>query len=157
MADMTPELYGTLLAFLSRYYDVILLDLGTGIVDPLAQFGLQRSDQALVVTTPEFVTAEKVLGALRYLSADEASNGARPEAGDRLTVLLNHAPGARSSERQVIEGAFRRVGVSRHVAIPRDDRLRVMLDSSTYSLGALDRRTRLPIQRLGLAVAERLV
>jgi len=32
-----------------------------------------------------------------------------------------------------------------------------MLDSGTYSLEALDRRTRAPVKRLGLAVAEQLV
>jgi hypothetical protein len=32
-----------------------------------------------------------------------------------------------------------------------------MLDTSTYALEALDRRTRLPVKRLGLAVAEQLV
>lgn len=63
MAEMTPALYGNLLAFLAQYYDVILLDLGTGVIDPLAQFALQRADQAVGVTTPEFVTADKVLGA----------------------------------------------------------------------------------------------
>ena len=56
---MTPTAYGELLAFLARYYEAILLDLGTGIVDPLAQFAIERSDQALVVTTPEYVTATR--------------------------------------------------------------------------------------------------
>jgi hypothetical protein len=43
------------------------------------------------------------------------------------------------------------------VTLPDDRRLATMLDSGTYSLEALDRRTRLSVKRLGLAAAERLV
>jgi len=160
MAEMTPTTYGELLAFLSRYYDVILLDLGTGIIDSLAQFGIQRADQALVVTTPEYVTADKVLGALRYLNAEggwEASHNGDGSGSERLTVVLNRAPAARSGDRQVIEAAFRRLGIARHIVIPYDDRLRVMLDSATYTLEGLERSTRMPIKQLGLATARKLV
>jgi putative peptide zinc metalloprotease protein len=160
MAEMSPTTYGELLAFLSRYYDVILLDLGTGIIDPLAQFGIQRADQALVVTTPEYVTADKVLGALRYLNAEGGWDAARNGEGsdsERLTVVLNRAPAARSGDRQVIEAAFRRLGIARHIVIPYDDRLRVMLDSATYTLEGLERATRMPIKQLGLAAARKLV
>ena len=38
MSKIGPESYGQLLAFLSIFYEVILLDLGTGITDPLARF-----------------------------------------------------------------------------------------------------------------------
>jgi hypothetical protein len=43
------------------------------------------------------------------------------------------------------------------VTIPYDDRLRVMLDSATYSLAELDRPVRLPIRRLGVDVVDRLI
>jgi len=160
MAEMTPTAYGELLAFLSRYYDVVLLDLGTGIVDPLAQFGIQRADQTLVVTTPEYVTADKVLGALRYLDSEggwEASPNGDGTGSERLTVVLNRAPAGRSGDRQVIEAAFRRLGIARHMVIPYDDRLRVMLDSATYTLEGLERSTRMPIKQIGVAAARKLV
>jgi MinD-like ATPase involved in chromosome partitioning or flagellar assembly len=160
MAAMTPDTYGDLLDLLGRFYEVILLDLGTGIVDPLAQFGIRRADQALLVTTPEYVTADKVLRALRYLTAEAGwDSGGDDESLNRkrLTVVLNRAPSRRSGDRQVIESAFRRFGVGRHVTIPYDDRLRVMLDSATYSLSALDRSTRLPVKRLGVEVVEKLI
>ena len=160
MAAMTPEAYGDLLDLLGRFYEVILLDLGTGIVDPLAQFGIRRADQALLVTTPEYVTAEKVLGALRYLNAEAGWDSGGDEESinrKRLTVVLNRAPSERSGDRQVIESAFRRFGIGRHVTIPYDDRLRVMLDSATYSLDALRRETRLPVKRLGVEVVEKLI
>jgi MinD-like ATPase involved in chromosome partitioning or flagellar assembly len=160
MAEMTPEAYGSLLDLLSRFYEIVLLDLGTGIVDPLAQFGIRRADQALLVTTPEFVTAEKVLGALRYLSAEAGWNSGPEEESlnrKRLTVVLNRAPSEGSGDRKVIEDAFRRLGIAQHVTIPFDDRLRVMLDSATYDLGGLGLDTRLPIKSLGRSVVERLI
>ena len=160
MAAMTPETYGDLLDLLGRFYEVVLLDLGTGIVDPLAQFGIRRADQALLVTTPEYVTADKVLGALRYLNAEAGWDSGGVEESlnrNRLTVVLNRAPSERSGDRQVIESAFRRFGISRHVTIPYDDRLRVMLDSATYSLAELDRSVRLPVKRLGVDVVDRLI
>src|SRR4029077_5923583 len=67
MAQMTPGLYGRLLDFLERFYEVVILDLGTGITDPLAQFAVDRADQTVVITTPEWVTAPGGPGALRYL------------------------------------------------------------------------------------------
>jgi putative peptide zinc metalloprotease protein len=159
MAAMTPETYGDLLDLLGRFYEVILLDLGTGIIDPLAQFGIHRADQALLVTTPEYVTADKVLGALRYLNAEGGWDSGDGESINRkrLTVVLNRAPSERSGDRRVIETAFRRFGIGRHVTIPYDDRLRVMLDSATYSLVELDRSVRLPIKRLGVDVVDRLI
>ncbi len=160
MAAMTPETYGDLLDLLGRFYEVILLDLGTGIIDPLAQFGIKRADQALLVTTPEYVTADKVIGALRYLNAEAGWDSDDEEESlnrKRLTVVLNRAPSERSGDRQVIESAFRRFGIGRHVTIPYDDRLRVMLDSATYSLAELDRSVRVPVKRLGVEVVDRLI
>ena len=160
MAAMTPESYGDLLDLLGRFYEVVLLDLGTGIVDPLAQFGIRRADQALLVTTPEYVTADKVLGAMRYLNTEAGwDSGGEEESLNRkrLTVVLNRAPSERSGDRAVIEAAFRRFGIGRHVTIPYDDRLRVMLDSATYSLDELDRSTRLPVKRLGVDVVDKLI
>jgi MinD-like ATPase involved in chromosome partitioning or flagellar assembly len=52
MEQMTPELYGQLIAFLGRFYELILLDLGTGLTEPLARFALERADHAVMVATP---------------------------------------------------------------------------------------------------------
>lgn len=46
-------------------------------------------------------------------------------------MVLNRAPAARSGDRQVIEAAFRRPEIARHIVIPYDDRLPVVLDSAT--------------------------
>jgi MinD-like ATPase involved in chromosome partitioning or flagellar assembly len=144
MAEMTMEAYGVLLAFLGRYYDAILLDCGTGITDPVARFAVRRADQVLVVSTPEFVTAQTVLASLELLQHD------------RSLVVLNQAE-LGAGERSAIERRFGRERTGPRIAIPYDDQLRSMLDSATYSLEGLERRVRLPIKRLALAVAERLV
>lgn len=149
MKDLTPERYGDLLAFLSRYYDVVMLDLGTGITEPLPQFAIERADQVVVISTPEFVTVDKVLGALDYLRGDQGR--------DRLTLALNMAPPAGSADRKAIEAAFARQQIASRVTIPFDQRLRTMLDSGTYSLEGLQRRVRMAVKQLGLAVARQLV
>ncbi len=142
MAQMTPGLYNRLLDFLEHFYEVLILDLGTGITDPIAQFAVERSDQSIVITTPEWITAAGVLGALRYLQLDEG------------TLVLNQAPpGRNAGNREVIETNFRRHAVATRATIPYDERLRVMLDTGTYSLKDLRRSTRVPVKELGAAIA----
>jgi MinD-like ATPase involved in chromosome partitioning or flagellar assembly len=148
MADLGPEHYRSLIELLDRFYEVVLLDLGTGLTDPLARFALERADQMVVVSTPEWVCAERVLAALDDLRATRA--------GERATVVLNQAPPERAVDRQVIEAAFRRHDAGGRVAIPYDPRLRAMLDAGALDLDQLPRPTRMAIERLGLAVAEGL-
>ncbi|HYN50111.1 MAG TPA: AAA family ATPase [Thermoleophilaceae bacterium] len=141
-ASLGPERYGELAAFLSCFYDVVLLDLGTGVVGPLARFAIERADQVVLVTTPEWITASVVLDALEHLQHD------------RTTVVVNKAkPGAKLNG---VDERFRRERLHRSVTIPYDERLALMLDSGTYSLEALSRPSRLPVKQLGLAVAEQL-
>ena len=83
MAQMTPELYGELLAFLRRFYEVILLDLGTGVTAPIATFAVEHADQVVVVTTPEWITNTKVQMALSHLRLEHAHAGAQQGRGRR--------------------------------------------------------------------------
>jgi MinD-like ATPase involved in chromosome partitioning or flagellar assembly len=146
MAQMTPGLYARLLDFLEHFYEVVILDLGTGITDPLAQFAVQRADQSVVITTPEWITAAGVLGALRYLQLDEG------------TLVLNQAPIRRNAgNREVIEENFRRQAVATKATIPYDERLRMMLDTGTYELSDLRRSTRVPVKELAAAIAANFV
>lgn len=150
MKQMTPDLYGQLTAFLGRFYEVVVLDLGTGLTDPLADFAISRADQSVVVTTPEWVTASIVLDALRYLGGERGN--------DHITVVLNKALDRRNGgDRQRIEAEFRRQQIRRRVTVPEDARLKTMLDSGTYTLESLSRPCRVPIKELGMAVAGQLV
>ena len=144
-ASLGPDRYGELVAFLSCFYETVLLDLGTGVAGPLARFAIERADQVVLVTTPEWITASVVLDALGHLEHE------------RTTVVVNKASARPAAELEAVEECFRRARLHRSVTIPYDERLAVMLDTGTYSLEALDRRTRLPVKRLGVAVAEQLV
>src|SRR3954454_2360235 len=73
MAQMTPKLYGELLAFLRRFYEVILLDLGTGVTAPIATFAVEHADQFWLVTTLEWSTNRKVQIALSHLRLENAT------------------------------------------------------------------------------------
>jgi MinD-like ATPase involved in chromosome partitioning or flagellar assembly len=129
---------------LGTFYEVVLLDLGTGVAGPLARFAIDRADQVVLVTTPEWVTSTVVLEALSYVRHDHT------------TVAINKAATGSLSV-DTIEDRFRAEHLRRAVTIPFDERLATMLDSGTYSLDALGRRTRLAVKRLGLALADQLV
>ena len=148
MATMTAEQYAELVAFLDRFYEVVLLDLGTGLTDPIARYALETADQTVVVSTPEWVTADRVLHALSDLA------GTLTE--ERLTLVLNQAPETEAADRQLIEAAFRGRRPARRVTVPYDVLLRQMLDAGAYQPAELRRVTRLAVKRLGLAVAEGL-
>jgi putative peptide zinc metalloprotease protein len=143
-ASLGPDRYGELVAFLATFYEVVLLDLGTGVAGPLAHFAIDRADQVVLVTTPEWVTSTVVLEALSHLQHDHT------------TVAINKSH-LRSAAIDVIEDRFRAEHLHRAVTIPHDEQLATMLDSGTYSLEALRRPTRVAVKRLGLAVAEQLV
>ena len=145
MATLSPERYGELVAFLSTFYDLVVLDCGTGVGGPLARFAVDRADQVAIVSTPEWVTSSVVLAALEEL------------VSERMTLAINMShlrPGKQTRE---LEERFRREGLRSPVVVPYDSQLGAMLDSATYSLEALERPTRLAIKRIGLVVAERLV
>lgn len=144
IASLGPDRYGELVAFLSCFYEVVLLDLGTGVAGPLARFAIDRADQAVLVTTPEWITSSVVLDALAHVKHD------------RTTVALNKSL-LRAGDLPAIEQRFRAEHLHRCVTIPYDEQLAAMLDAGQYTLDALRRPTRLAIKHLGLAVAEQLV
>jgi MinD-like ATPase involved in chromosome partitioning or flagellar assembly len=144
MAQITTERYEELLQVLAHYYDVALLDLGTGITAPVSQWAMERADQLVLITTPEWVTSFSVSRALRHLSVKQA------------TLVLNQAS-RNAADRIAIERHFHKQWLEQRVMIPYDQRLRMMLDSGTYSLEELSRPTRVPIKQLGVAISQNLL
>lgn len=143
-ASLGPDRYGELIAFLSCFYEVVLLDLGTGVAGPLARFAIERADQAVLVTTPEWVTSSVVLDALAHVQHE------------RTTVALNKSlRGAK--DLPAVQQRFRAEHLHRCVTIPYDEQLAAALDAGHYTLDALRRPTRMAIKQLGRAVAEQLV
>jgi MinD-like ATPase involved in chromosome partitioning or flagellar assembly len=137
---LEADWYGELVALLSCFYEVVILDLGPGVVGPLARFAAGRSDQIVLVTTPDWAASNAGLEALHHLRRRE-----------RTTVVIN---GVRSDT--ALEERFEAEDPHSAVAIPYDVQLTAMLDTRTYSLAALTSATRFAIKRLGLAVAEQL-
>ncbi len=127
----------------------ILLDLGTGLTEPLARFALERADQAVLVTTPDWIASSTVLDALDYVLLRLG--------GHQVTMATNKVSLTRTPVPQGFEAKLRRHRIARRVEIPEDERLRSMLDQGTYVCEQLDRCTRHAVKRLGLAVAEQLV
>ena len=139
-----PDGYGELVALLSCFYETVLLDLGSGVTSRLARLAIERADHLVLVMTPDQLTATLAIHAL-----DQLDRG-------RTTVVVNRTHPRLAPELRAIEECLARRDAPRPVSLPDDRRLAMMLASGTYSLEALDRRTRLPVKRLGLAVAERL-
>jgi MinD-like ATPase involved in chromosome partitioning or flagellar assembly len=144
-SSLGPDAYGELVALLSCFYETVLVDLGSGVTSPLARLVLDRADQVVLVTVPEQLTATLAIHALEQLD------------GERTTVVVNRTHPRMAPEVLAIEECLARRDLRRPVTLPDDRRLATMLDTGTYSLEALDQRTRLSVKRLGLAVAERLV
>jgi MinD-like ATPase involved in chromosome partitioning or flagellar assembly len=145
MASLGPDAYGELLALLATFYELVLLDLGTGVAGRLARFAIARADQVVLVTTPEWVTSSAVLAALEHLEHE------------RATVAANKFYARRPGDLRELEQRLRQRRLHRSVAIPYDEQLAAMLDSGTYQLDALERVSRTAIKRLGLSVCEQLV
>lgn len=145
MERLGPEAYSELLALLSTFYELVILDLGTGVAGPIAQFAIRRADQVVLVTTPEWVTSSTVLEALEHLEHE------------RTTVACNKFYARRPADLTELERRLRERRLHRTVAIPHDEQLATMLDTATYQLDALRSATRVPLKKLGLLVAEQFV
>lgn len=145
MARLGSEAYGEVMALLGTFYELVLLDLGTGVAGQLAQFAIGRADQVVLVTTPEWVTNTMVLEVLGHLEHA------------RTTVISNKFYSRGPADLRELERRLRERRLHRNVAIPHDDQLATMLDTATYQLEGLERTTRMAIKRAGLAVAEQLV
>lgn len=99
MAELGAGHYERLIGLLARFCEVALLDLGTGLTDPIARLALTRAELIVVVCTPEWVTADRVLEALRDL------DGTTPTG--RTIVVLTQAPARKQLDRQVLDaGAY---------------------------------------------------
>ena len=128
-ASLGADAYGELVAFLATFYEVVLLDLGTGVAGPLARFATERADQIVLVTTPEWITAAVVLEALAHLRTTT-----RPS---RSTSPTRAGPRDCESSNGACASIF-----TAAITIPYDEQLAAMLDSGTYTLEALARPTR---------------
>jgi cellulose biosynthesis protein BcsQ len=134
------ERVGELVAFLSCFYEVVLLD----VRGALAPLGIRRADQLVLVIAPALVSSRVVAAAASNLPHE------------RTIVAINQAR-LDPQEAEVVEAHWHAQHPHRAITIPFDEQLAGMLDTGTYTLDALRFTTRAAIKRLGLAAAERLV
>ena len=142
-AQLDADAYGELVALLGTFYDLVVLDLGTGMAHELPQLAITRADQLIVVTTPE-----------RPATTTALDNHADQ---DRTTVACNQFHSRRPADLRELERRLSQQRPQQPVAIPHDGQLAAMLDTGTYQLDSLERPTRLAIKRLGLRLAQGLV
>jgi MinD-like ATPase involved in chromosome partitioning or flagellar assembly len=105
---------------------------------------MDRADQLVLVTTPEWASTSLALSALKQL----------PIA--RSTLLANQWR-SRSDCLRPAERLLLQRGPEHRATIPHDERLARMLDTGTYVVDALERSTRLAVKELALMIAARLV
>jgi MinD-like ATPase involved in chromosome partitioning or flagellar assembly len=98
--------YGQLLALLSVFYEVILLDLGTGVTSPLARFAIDRANQMLLVSTPEWITSTVVLAALE-LRPDLRKAQLPARVPERSGHSATNSANSRSRKRRICSAFFR--------------------------------------------------
>jgi putative peptide zinc metalloprotease protein len=150
LAGPVPDsAFGAILHLCERFYEVILVDLGTGLNSPLARRVLQRAHHLVVVSTPEWATATTVTQSLAAWQGELTRVRAAP------TVVLNRLTADAEQVRAALT-ALDAVSAADIITIPHDPQLALMLDSGTFALGALSRRTRVPARRLAAAILEHL-
>ena len=147
--------YGTLVSLLGRFYDVVLLDLGTGFANPVARFALRRADQVIMVSGSDFISSTRVAKASARLLDPSGPVRLRP---DRFTVVVNRLPTDHDAAARLgsLRSAYRELGARNVLALPLDSQLAMMLDTGTYSFAPLGRATRMAIRELALSTAQRL-
>lgn len=82
-ARLGPEQYREILAVLARFYQVIVVDLGTGMREPAFLSILDAADAVVAVTTPSFDSAEVVAEGVDWLT------GRFPDKITAATIVLN--------------------------------------------------------------------
>jgi MinD-like ATPase involved in chromosome partitioning or flagellar assembly len=164
--------YERVLQLLGQYYNVILLDCGTGYADSLTQFGIQRADHLVLLSSPDHGTVRTALESARYLAsaryertfagrlaalaAGAADIRARQLAAVTLVVNQHGRPGAGIPADL---GKVRRAASALNavLTVPHSATLATLFDDQTLTLENLPRPVRRALKALWVAVLDRLV
>jgi MinD-like ATPase involved in chromosome partitioning or flagellar assembly len=139
--------FGTVLHLCERFYEVVVLDLGAGLTNPFARRALPRANHLIMVSTSEWATSMSVTQSLAAWREGAGRHRAAP------TLVLNRMT-KEAEQDGVAPRALDAIATTEVVTIPHDPQLALMLDTGTFGLGALARRTRMAARRLGIAVLE---
>jgi MinD-like ATPase involved in chromosome partitioning or flagellar assembly len=165
--------YERVLQLLGQYYNVILLDCGTGYADTLTQFGIQRADHLVLLSSPDHGTVRTALESARYLASARyertfagrlaalvaggaADIRARQLAAVTLVVNQQGRPGAGIPADL---GKVRRAASALNavLTVPHSATLATLFDDQTLTLENLPRPVRRALKALWVAVLDRLV
>jgi MinD-like ATPase involved in chromosome partitioning or flagellar assembly len=148
MGRLGKDGYRTVSDLIARYYDLVIYDCGTGFLDEITQFALNRADQVVLVTVPQLVTTKIVMGAADHL----ATLHFNPQ---HCTLALNQLRGRESLDRRRLHTAL-----SGHVGgivdIPYDLRLQRDLDLGEYDDPRVAPATRQAMKRLAAEIIGRM-
>jgi MinD-like ATPase involved in chromosome partitioning or flagellar assembly len=139
------ELYAEALRLLEGI-EVLLMDTAGGIGE-LQEWALERADQAVVLCPPDYMAANNIA---KVLTDPDL------RLPERTTLVLNDTRPEGGGDLAAIERHFARHSFEARIRVPYDHKLRLSLDQATYQLGALPRKTRLPLKRLAATIGEGL-
>ncbi len=151
--SITPEHYTQLFdRVLIPNYNVLVLDTSPDITSPVTQLALARGTQMIIVLEQGYVSSGVVIRNLPYLLAQPAAG----DHGSRAIVVINKVMSdPRAGALEPLREEIRSVHSGPIIEIPWDLDLRADIDSGTYALDRVKRRsTRLPLKHLALHVAE---
>lgn len=147
---VTPEVLDAVLSTVSRFFQVIVLDLppGAGIKNETCRWAYGAVDEALVVTTPTKATVDYQLR--HILEFLRESYEQLP-----LHVALNVVPPRPSQNvREALAMANSILGSRRVMRVHRDDALARQIDEAALDINRLGVRTRVDIKRLAASMAQ---
>ncbi|MGN6561553.1 MAG: hypothetical protein ACTHMU_02730 [Thermomicrobiales bacterium] len=165
--------YERVLQLLGQYYNVILLDCGTGYADTLTQFGIQRADHLVLLSSPDHGTVRTALESARYLASARYE---RTFAGRLATLVAGGAADIRARQLAAVTlvvnqqgrpgagipadpGTVRRAASALNavLTVPHSATLATLFDDQTLTLENLPRPVRRALKALWVAVLDRLV
>jgi MinD-like ATPase involved in chromosome partitioning or flagellar assembly len=138
--------YRQVIAILQSYYNIIITDCGTGVVNSAMEGVLEMADAIIVVTTPAVDGAQSAAATLDWLEA----HGYQRLVRESVVVISAARPGGAAIDVNALTDHF--LGRVRAVqVIPYDDHLAT---GSYIDLDQMDRRTRTAFLELAATVAD---
>ncbi len=148
--DDLAEAYERIDSVLSRFYDLVIYDLGLGFRDPAIRRVLSLSDELVFVSDSEVITNAMLSEAVRYVENLGVDLG-------RTTLVLNHRQRRKnesadtSQVREKLSDSLRRI-----TEIPYDAAFSTSLNARAFHVDHLELDTRLGVLTTAGAVLEGL-
>lgn len=123
--------------------ELVIVDCAMGVERGLAAWAIERADRLMVVTSAGWIATNQVARAIANLPLE------------RGVLVRNERNPPPPGQSEALDAQFERLVAPRE-SMPYDRQLSVMLDSGTYELSALQRRTRVAIKQLAVTMGQGL-